>query len=188
MKFTHYSDEAAKVGADLVNTLGWPSGNESLPDTESLRSFLAEHDVPIDAPITEADLDDVRVMRSRFHDVFHAPDEERTEMLNQILHDVGAMPQLTDHDGSWHVHYVCTHDPLAYRLAAVAAMGLVGVISEFGHDRLGLCDADDCADAFVDTSRNRSRRYCGDKCATRTNVANFRARRKAAASPPANTP
>jgi predicted RNA-binding Zn ribbon-like protein len=182
MNFTHYSDEAASVGADLVNTLGWPSGNEYLPDVASLRSFLADHDVLVDVPITEADLVDVRAMRSRFHDVFHAPDEDRRgELLNGILRDVGAMPQLTDHDGDWHVHYVCAPAPLAQRLGAIAAMGLVGVISEFGHDRLGLCSADDCLDAFVDTSRNKSRRYCGDKCSTRTNVAKHRARARAAA-------
>jgi hypothetical protein len=31
---------------------------------------------------------------------------------------------------------------------------------------------------FIDTSTNRSRRYCSDRCATRANVAAYRARRK----------
>ncbi|MEA2433575.1 MAG: hypothetical protein QOG54_1032 [Actinomycetota bacterium] len=181
MNFTHYSDEAAKVGADLVNTLGWPSGNEYLPDVEALGSFLSDHDVAVDVPLTDVDVADVRALRSRFYEVFHTSNEaERSNLLNAILTEVGAMPQLTDHDGSWHVHFVAEPAPVADRLAAIAAMGLVTVISEFGNGRLGLCSADDCADAFVDTSRNMSRRYCSDTCSTRTNVAKHRARRKKA--------
>jgi predicted RNA-binding Zn ribbon-like protein len=184
MDFTHYTDECSQVGPDLVNTLGWPSGNEYLPDVESLRSFLDDHGILGDIDlITEEDLTSVRELRARFHAVFHATDEvERGRLLNAILKDVGAMPQLTDHDGHWHVHYVSAPAPLADRLAAIAAMGLVAVISEFGHDRLGLCSADRCEDAFVDTSRNRSKRYCSDTCSTRTNVARHRARKKAASA------
>ena len=33
-------------------------------------------------------------------------------------------------------------------------------------------------EVFIDTSTNRSRRYCSDRCATRANVAAYRARRK----------
>ena len=183
MNFTHYNDEAARIAADLVNTLGWPSGNEYLPDLDALRAFLEDHDCLVQfTDVTDADVDSVRAVRSRFHDVFHASDEgRRKELLNSILGDVDASPRLTDHDGTWHVHYVCEPASVADRLAAIGAMGLVGVISEFGHERLGLCGADDCADAFVDTSRNTSRRYCSDTCSTRTNVANYRARKKAGA-------
>ena len=34
---------------------------------------------------------------------------------------------------------------------------------------------------FVDTSPNRSRRYCSDRCSSRANVAAYRARQRAAA-------
>ena len=41
--------------------------------------------------------------------------------------------------------------------------------------------AEDCQDVFVDTSPNRSRRYCSDRCSSRANVAAYRARRRAEA-------
>ncbi|WP_141743598.1 CGNR zinc finger domain-containing protein, partial [Streptomyces abyssalis] len=34
--------------------------------------------------------------------------------------------------------------------------------------------------AYLDTSTNRSRRYCSDRCATRANVAAYRARKRLA--------
>jgi len=47
-----------------------------------------------------------------------------------------------------------------------------------GVDRLGLCEASPCRNAYLDTSTNRSRRYCSDRCATRANVAAYRARKR----------
>ncbi len=35
-----------------------------------------------------------------------------------------------------------------------------------------------CRNAYLDTSTNRSRRYCSDRCATRANVAAYRARKR----------
>lgn len=60
-------------------------------------------------------------------------------------------------------------------------MGMAIVVCDLGPDRFGSCQAAKCANVFVDTSPNRSRRYCSDRCSSRANVAAFRARRKAAA-------
>jgi predicted RNA-binding Zn ribbon-like protein len=57
-------------------------------------------------------------------------------------------------------------------------MALAVVVAEYGNDRLGICQADRCEDVYVDTSRNRSRRYCDDACASRMNVAAYRTRQK----------
>jgi predicted RNA-binding Zn ribbon-like protein len=62
--------------------------------------------------------------------------------------------------------------------AAIAAMGLAFHLTEYGVDRLGLCEAAPCRNAYLDTSTNRSRRYCSDRCATRANVAAYRARKR----------
>nr|WP_264674235.1 CGNR zinc finger domain-containing protein [Nocardioides lijunqiniae] len=50
-----------------------------------------------------------------------------------------------------------------------------------GPSRLGVCEAAPCDHVFVDTSPNRSRRYCSERCSSRANVAAYRARRKAQA-------
>jgi predicted RNA-binding Zn ribbon-like protein len=61
-------------------------------------------------------------------------------------------------------------------------MGLAVHLTEHGVARLGICQAAPCRNAYLDTSTNRSRRYCSDRCATRANVAAYRARKREAAS------
>ena len=63
-------------------------------------------------------------------------------------------------------------------------MGLAFHLTEHGADRLGLCEAAPCRNAYLDTSTNRSRRYCSDRCATRANVAAYRARKRLEAARP----
>jgi predicted RNA-binding Zn ribbon-like protein len=60
-------------------------------------------------------------------------------------------------------------------------MGLAIIVVDYGATRLGVCGAERCDNVFIDTSPNRSRRYCSDRCSSRANVAAYRARRKAEA-------
>jgi predicted RNA-binding Zn ribbon-like protein len=66
--------------------------------------------------------------------------------------------------------------------AAGASMGLAVHLTQHGVDRLGICQAAPCRNAYLDTSTNRSRRYCSDRCATRANVAAYRARKREASA------
>ncbi|HEX5293501.1 MAG TPA: CGNR zinc finger domain-containing protein, partial [Streptosporangiaceae bacterium] len=43
----------------------------------------------------------------------------------------------------------------------------------------GRCQRESCATAFVDTSRNGTRRFCSVRCANQVNVSNHRVRRRA---------
>ena len=45
-------------------------------------------------------------------------------------------------------------------------------------ERIGVCSAEGCDNVYVDTSRNASRRYCSNTCASRSTVAAYRARQK----------
>ena len=183
MDFTHYTDVCVQAAADLVNTKGHPSGNEYLGTPELLRQFMVDHQMAEPHDVDENDVAEVHKVRARLEEVFHASDETQAALLlNRLLEDYGGKPYLTDHDGKWHFHYVPDGAPASQRLASSAAMGLATVVSEFGIKRFGVCGADDCADVFVDMSRNRSRRYCNDLCCTRTNVAAHRARAKATAN------
>lgn len=102
-----------------------------------------------------------------------AGDEDAVAFLiNALLARYPVRPQLSAHDGQrWHLH-------LADDSAACAVMGLAAVVAELGADRLGRCLDARCSRAFLDTSSNRSRRYCSARCASRANVAAFRARRR----------
>jgi predicted RNA-binding Zn ribbon-like protein len=169
-----------RLAVDLVNA---GPGADGLARPEDLTAFLLAHRDPGPRQATRADVAAVREVRERLRSVFSAPDETTAaRIINALLHESGAHPQLTAHDGQpWHLHVAPEDASIAARLAAEAAMGLAGAVLQGGFERLRLCAADDCADVFVDASRNRSRRYCApETCGNRANVAAHRARRRAA--------
>jgi predicted RNA-binding Zn ribbon-like protein len=177
--FGHYSDASVALAVDLVNSLGSVSGAEYLRTPEDVREMLSKHGIPSPRTIRPRDVAEIHDVRERLRAIFDAGDDgESMRRINSLLHDAGALPQVTNHDGRWHLHYVPPDAPIARRVAAAAAMGLAAVMCEFGRDRLGVCSATNCDEVFVDTSRNRSRRYCDDTCSTRMNVAAYRARHR----------
>jgi predicted RNA-binding Zn ribbon-like protein len=179
MNFDHYTDPGVGVAVNLVNSLEVVSGTENLHTADDIRTLLDAQGLEGYGPVAETDVEPLRALRPELRAVFEAPGErDAAARINALLARSGAAPQMTDHDGKWHLHYAADDAPLADRVAAVAAMGIATVIVRWGWDRLGVCRADDCVDVFVDTSRNKSRRYCGQSCSTRTNVAAFRARHK----------
>ncbi len=83
-------------------------------------------------------------------------------MINELVAAAGTTPRLTDHDGyDWHVHYFAPRRlrgrPSRRRRCGWRSRFFV-VAGE--RERLRRCEAPDCRRAFVDLSRNRSRRYC----------------------------
>jgi hypothetical protein len=180
MNYTHYSDRCMQSAADLVNTKGHPSGREFMGTTEEAKEFLQSHDFSDITSVTESDLAMLHEVRQELEGVFLAPDERTAaKRLNDLLDRYEVKPFLTDHDGRWHLHYAPEGTALGLRVAGDVVMGLAALIADHGFDRLGICSADNCGDVFVDTSRNKSRRYCNDSCSTRTNVAAHRARERA---------
>ena len=179
MDFAHYSKEAAHFAAELVNTKGMPSGKEQLPDLEAWKEFLRPFVIQGSDEIGERDVEQIKLVRERLRDVFFTDEPGAIKRLNTMLRDLGSTPQIVAHDGHpWHMHYASPDAPIAHRIASGAAMGLAMLITEQGYSRLGVCTAENCLDVFVDTSRNRSRRYCDSTCSTKVHVAAHRARKK----------
>ena len=179
MDFDHYTDPGVGVAVNLVNSLGSASGYENLRSPADVRELLDAQGINGYGEVTDADLKPLRALRAELRAIFEAPDETSAAAgINALLARSGAAPQMTDHDGKWHLHYAAEDAALTDRITALAAMSLASVIVRWGWERLGVCRADDCADVFVDTSRNKSRRYCDPSCSTRMNVAAFRARHK----------
>ncbi len=181
MNFDSYTDCGVEMAVALVNTNSRTSG-ELLRDERALRTLLARLRVSAIGRIDEGVLAEVRAVRTRLRAVFDATDDhEAAQLVNTLLAEAGALPQLSAHDGEpWHLHYTPPGAPLATRLAAECAMGLAGVLRSGGFTRMSTCADETCGDVFVDASRNRSRRYCDpDTCGNRANVAAHRARRRA---------
>jgi predicted RNA-binding Zn ribbon-like protein len=85
------------------------------------------------------------------------------------------------HDGRGpHLHVSRAAAPLADRIVAHFAMGLVGLVVAGESSRVRSCASPTCRGVFVDFSRNRSRRYCDNRsCGNKVHVAAYRARRSA---------
>ncbi|MER7111877.1 CGNR zinc finger domain-containing protein [Streptomyces sp. NPDC000229] len=185
MLIPHDTRIALDTVVDLLNTAPEGGQGDGLGDVAALYAFLRSHDVSGVGQLGEQDLRAVRDVRKRFAEVFSATDARTAaELINQLVAAAGTTPQLTDHDGyDWHVHYFAPGASVADHLAADCGMALAFIVVAGEQDRLRRCEAPDCGRAFVDLSRNRSRRYCDSRtCGNRLHVAAYRARRKEAAA------
>lgn len=183
MLIPHDTRSALDVVVDLVNTAPESEPVDRLADVEALSAFARLHDVSDVGRLGEDDLRAVRAVRERFAEVFGASDPRAAaDLINQLVAAAGTTPQLTDHDGfQWHVHYFAPGASMADHLAADCGMALAFLLVSGELERLRRCEAPDCRHAFVDLSRNRSRRYCDSRtCGNRLHVAAYRARRKEA--------
>ncbi|MET7638403.1 CGNR zinc finger domain-containing protein [Streptomyces sp. NPDC005438] len=186
MELSHYADMAVQ----LVNTEQPERGEDTLRDLVAVRKFLGEGFMTRGA--TDTDVARIRTVRTRLRKVFTAAQEGdehgAVRRLNTLMLEFPVSPQISGHDflddegrPRWHMHLAENPTSPSAAYAAMASMGLAFHLTELGVDRLGVCQADPCRNAFLDTSTNRSRRYCSDRCATRANVAAYRARKRQAA-------
>jgi predicted RNA-binding Zn ribbon-like protein len=176
--FRHYTDRSVALAVDLVNTYWWAAEKEEMPDVEAFESWLEAHGER--AEVDDAQLAEVKEYRRRLRGAFEATDEkEAAAILNDLLGDCGATPRISAHDGHQiHMHFEPVGSNVAKWLGATTAMALAVVLCEYGKERFGICAAARCGDAFIDTSKNKQKRYCDDVCANRENVAAFRARQR----------
>jgi predicted RNA-binding Zn ribbon-like protein len=127
-----------------------------------------------------AELEAVRALRPVLRRLFTAGRDEAVELVNRMLAEAGALPQLVRHEPfDWHLHAVSSDASLPTRVTVEVAMAMVDVIRADEMSRLGVCADDDCDGIVLDLSRNRSRRYCSTACGNRNSVAAYRARRSA---------
>jgi len=179
VELTSYSERAVR----LVNSYdaARPERDE-LAGLDRLRQFL--DDFPAwRSRVGRRDLAALQEVRNQLRQVFDFAAEARrdaaVEALNGLLRAYPIRPQISNHDGvDWHLHLAEGTPTVADAYAAGAVMGLAVFVTEMGVERLGVCQAPPCRMVYLDTSTNRSRRYCSERCATRANVAAYRQRRR----------
>jgi predicted RNA-binding Zn ribbon-like protein len=178
MLFAHDTEMSFNGTAALVNT--GRGGAEELPDIAALDAFVEHWGWTGSRAHDQAELDAVRALRPRLAGLWDMTEDDAVALVNTLLRDANALPQLLKHDGwEYHIHATSPEAPLADRLAVDAAMAFADLI-RFGElGRLRYCAAGDCDDVLVDLSKNRSRRFCSLTCANRVNVAAYRSRRSA---------
>ena len=183
MIFTHDTEVALKSVVNLVNTLD-PldrEGGEQLATGADLDEFLERERFSGSRTHDGAELTAVRALRSRLRTLWDASEDEAVELVNALMREAQALPQLVKHDEwDWHLHATTPQAPLADRMGTEAAMAFVDVIRAKELDRLRVCAAEDCDAVLIDLSKNRSKRYCDTgNCANRAHVRAYRERRAA---------
>ena len=170
MQFNTYTSSGAHIAAALVN--------DPMTEAAAVGALLAGFDVEEPVP-SEAELADLRDWTARLRSVFEPRAEaERAELVNDLLVESDCRPRLLSHDGlPYHLHYRPLAGDLAARVKAFTAAGLAYLIAEGWSSRLGRCQRESCGTAFVDTSRNGTRRFCSTACQNRVKAAAFRARK-----------
>jgi predicted RNA-binding Zn ribbon-like protein len=178
MPFAHDTEISFSAAAALVNTAR--GGVEELTDVAALDAFIEHWRWTGSRTHDQAELDAVRNLRPRLAQLWEMTEDEAVVLVNTLLRDANALPQLVKHDGwQYHIHATSPDVPLADRMAVDVAMAFADLI-RFGElARLRYCAAADCDNVMIDLSKNRSRRFCGLTCANRVNVANYRSRRNA---------
>jgi predicted RNA-binding Zn ribbon-like protein len=176
--FAHDTEVALTAAAALVNT--GRGGTDELTDAAALDRFVTAWQWTGDRTGDPAELAAVRALRPRLERLWGATEDEAAGLVNTLLREARALPQLVRHDDwDYHVHATPRDAPLADRMAVEAAMAFVDLIRSRQLGRLRLCAAEDCDNVHVDLSKNQSRRFCGSSCANRVNVAAYRARQAA---------
>ncbi len=175
---------AAAVGLVNVATPGYdgarahvvPEGGER---STTIGRVLTSRGRP--AVVSVAEADELTAYAAQVRAVFAASAagdlDAASELVNRMLLQTGARPQLDRGPDGWGLHFHGADDGvvvgwsagLASALAICAGSDLAGV--------LGVCAAEPCDRVFVDTSKNGTRRFCSTRCQNRVKAAAHRARR-----------
>ncbi|RKS89450.1 putative RNA-binding Zn ribbon-like protein [Microbacterium sp. AG790] len=182
MVFIHDTEMSLRAAAALVNTLPETdtSGRDRLETHADLDAYLATFSYTGAFRRDADELAAVRAIRPRLRALWSVDRNNAVPLVNAMLRDGHALPQLVIHDHfDWHIHATEPDAPLAMRILSESAMAFVDVIRSDAWDRVRVCAADDCESVYVDFSKNGSKLYCDTgNCGNRMNVNAYR-RRKA---------
>ncbi|GAW50729.1 MULTISPECIES: CGNR zinc finger domain-containing protein [unclassified Nocardioides] len=154
--------------------------NAELADVDALEAYLDGREW-LHERATDRDCMLLRKFQRELRPVFEAGDITGVVGgLNELMARYPVTPRISDHDHQdLHLHVATANASVADLLVGESLLGLATLVCDLGADRLGVCSAGKCTNVFVDTSPNRSRRYCSERCSSRANVAAYRARQKA---------
>jgi hypothetical protein len=166
--YADYLANATRLAVEVANT-GTAGDPGSIPS-----QLLADHQV---AWTAAAGLGPLRtLLRQALEQIVTGGQADAVgTMLKRYPPDM----HLSGHDGILHIHFARDGLPAQRWIGQTTAAALAHVATGDPGVTLGRCAAGGCDRFFVDQSRNRTRRFCGSPCASRTSVAAFRARSRA---------
>jgi predicted RNA-binding Zn ribbon-like protein len=176
-------EEYARTAVDLVN-----AGVDTL---QQARAFYGTESWQA-TELTERDVATLRRGAKRLREIFEfgsaGRDQDAVAALNALLDAHPVQPRISVHTASdWHMHVTSRGSSVGAEHMAGAVWGLAVWLCEYGSARFGVCADERCGNVYLDTSSNCCRRFCSERCATRSHVAAHRARKRAFADSPDDT-
>jgi predicted RNA-binding Zn ribbon-like protein len=158
VNLSSYAELAVRLANTAVQADGEP---DVLGSTDTCTQAFTDC---ISGKVSRRDLAVLLYLRAEFTAIFNAAasgdDQAAISRLNALLVQFPIQPELVSHDDQrWHVH-LAAQGAVSDRFAAGAIIGLALVVSLYGVSRLGICAIAACPRVFIDSSPNRSRRYC----------------------------
>ena len=167
MQYGDYIGNVTRLAVELANTGTLDQGGELVA------AFFEQHEV---VPPRDGAYGGLAHLVSAA--LAQLVDGAAPDAVHELLRDYPPEMHLSDHDGlgGWHIHFSRNGTPAERWLGQLIAAKLALVAAGDPAVTLGRCAAAGCGRFFVDQSRNRTRRFCGNACASRTTVAAYRAR------------
>jgi predicted RNA-binding Zn ribbon-like protein len=184
VKLDSYRDAGVLVSIDLVNELvvGRPA-QQGTGDAVAVLKRILSVDADTVAALRPLHVKGFRELARELHRVFAdlagGALDAAAARLNRLLAKHPAHPHLAREGGRWRLHHHPEDAPLLSMWSAICAEGLASMISADKASRLGICERVACGRAYVDLTRNGSRRFCCLNCQNRVKVAAFRERARA---------
>src|SRR3984885_4302243 len=127
MLFAHDTEISFNATAALVNTAR--GGVEELSDVAALDAFVELWRWTGSRTHDQAELDAVRNLRPRLAELWDMTEDEAVQLVNTLLRDSNALPQLVKHDDwEYHIHATSPQAPLADRMAVDGALAVADLL------------------------------------------------------------
>jgi predicted RNA-binding Zn ribbon-like protein len=179
--------ESVAIVRDYVNTDDHELGTDELETTHGLSDWLANaHLVADGGRATEAELVLARRLRDGLRRGLELNHDRRAEPLPDLEQVLAELPVRLAWDGTSPALSTDATGVLG-GLARVALAAHESVRSR-DWERLKICAFDECAWAYFDHSKNRSRAYCEYGCGNKIKTRAYRARQRAARAQPGPQP
>ena len=166
------------TAVELINELAVVTPDDAI---SALRKVLSV-DPPSARGLTSRDVPEMvelaHDLRAACQQLARRDVDSAAGLVNDLLARYSAHPHLARESGQWRLHHHPEKAEVVPMWTAITADALARLIGDNQHDRVGVCAADDCARAYVDTSKNQSRRFCSTTCQNRVKAAVFRRRQR----------
>lgn len=176
---------AQPLFVEFVNTLHWDEGApiELIGDQAGLAEWLSEHSLPDIAQA--ASLTALWLFREHARAITHAlvagqslPEADVEALKHALSEPSGRLVLVGHHDRSPELAFQVPNDDASVVTFQIA-LSLANFLAVGERQRLKLCANPGCGFAFLDTSTNRTRRWCYMQyCGNRLKARAFRRRRK----------